>query len=104
MPLVDYATSNEEHQETHGLEAHPGCRNAVRQSVLGILDRSYVHRLPQQPPIVGQTLQNGLSLLRVGGSDAGFETTECVVDNISRDVLVGKLLFGVNTNRGVSRE
>ena len=47
MALDDPATSNEEHPETRGLEAHPGCRNAVHQNVLGILDRSYVHRLPR---------------------------------------------------------
>jgi len=39
----DGSISSSEHQETPGSEAHPGCRNAVPQNVLGVLDRSYVH-------------------------------------------------------------
>jgi len=47
MALDDYSASSEEHQETRGPEARPGCRNAVRQNALGILDQSYVERLPR---------------------------------------------------------
>src|SRR5580658_2199328 len=50
MPAMrpgEWSTSSDEHQETRGPEARPGCRNDVRQNVLGILDRSYVHRPPR---------------------------------------------------------
>jgi hypothetical protein len=43
-----------------------------------------------------------MSLLRVGGSHVGFEPTTYVVDDIWRDVLVGKLQFRVNTYRRAS--
>jgi hypothetical protein len=56
----------------------------------------------QQSPIVSQNLENGMSLLRVGGSHVGFEPTTYVVDDIWRDVLVGKLQFRVNTYRRAS--
>jgi hypothetical protein len=52
MTLDDYATSTEEHQETRGVEAHPGCRNGVRKV---LWESSIAHRFIDRLAGCGKT-------------------------------------------------